>query len=90
MILTEDCRKEVVRMIDDLIKLKGVAEMVDGPLIGGVLKFSDSKFGEMVPDPLQTMLRETLHKIIVDKNYETIGEDLVMIILELIKLLDKE
>jgi len=90
MILTKETRREITRLLGDLIKLKGTMEMVDGPLIGGVLSFSDRKFGELIPEPLQTLLRESLHKIFVDKNYETIGEDLVLIILELVKLLDKD
>jgi hypothetical protein len=90
MLLTKETRNEITRLLDELIKLKGVAEMVDGPLIGGAFAFADKRFGDKVPEPLQTMIRETLHKIFIDKNLDTIGEDVISIIFELVKLLEKE
>ena len=90
MVLTKEVRQKLTTLLDDLVKLKGIAETLDGPIIGGGLNFIDKQYGDKIPEPLQTMIRETLHKVLVDENYETLGEDLVNIVLEVIKLVGKE
>lgn len=56
---------------DDLTKLKGVFEMADGHAYLFVFRNIDNTVGEKVPEPYKTEIRDTLDKILLEKNYKS-------------------
>jgi hypothetical protein len=54
--------------LDNLVKA-GIFELFDGQAFTFAVRYLDNKFGDEVPDPYKTDIRNLIDKIVVDENY---------------------
>ena len=77
--------KEVASKIDDLIKLKGIAEMLDGALIKFALNALDDRFADKVPVMYQDEVIILLEAFVSD-DYSKVTDATVSTLNELIDI----
>ena len=84
-ILTKETTKALSEKLDDVVKLKGIWEVVDRPAFRTVINALDDNFGERIPDPYKSDIRDLLDQVIVDENY---GDAIDLAIGKINELLD--
>ena len=68
-ILSSDAEKKIGgTYLDDLVKA-GVFEIVDGQAFTFAIRTLDNRFGDKVPEPYKTQIRELVDIIVIDENY---------------------
>jgi len=70
--------------LDNLIKLKGLAEQLDGLAIKTGLNLLNNKYGDLIPDSLTTPIEEIINDI-VDGNIDSAKEKLSNLLADIIK-----
>jgi hypothetical protein len=69
-ILTKKTEKKLGQGLDDLIKLPTLLEGFDGAAFTLAIRAIDNNFGEKIPEPYKTELREQFELIFDEENYE--------------------
>ena len=57
-ILTKEQQQKVAAMLDDAVKLKGFAELLDGHLFKALIAFVDDTFVDKLNEELKTQLSD--------------------------------
>ncbi len=57
-------------VIDDMINAPWYLEPLDGYLATQTLRGIDDNYGDKVPEPYKTQIRERLDEIVMEQNYE--------------------
>jgi len=70
--------------LDNIIKLKGLAEQLDGLAIKTGLNLLHNKYGDMIPDSLTTPIEDIINDV-VDGNMESAKEKLSNLLADIIK-----
>jgi hypothetical protein len=60
-ILTPEQKEQLTQKLDELIKLKGFAEMIDGPTIKILLGLLDNLATKYIPEEYHAALREVVN-----------------------------
>ena len=60
-ILTPEQKEQLTQKLDELIKLKGFAEMIDGPTIKILLGLLDNLASKYIPEEYHAALREVVN-----------------------------
>jgi hypothetical protein len=70
--------------LDNLIKLKGLAEQLDGFAIKTGMNLLNNKYGDLIPDSITPVIEEIINDV-VDGNIESAKEKLSNLFAEIIK-----
>lgn len=83
---------KIAEFADEKIVLKGWAETIDGTVIDQGLNFVDNTFGEKVPEPYKTNIRDMIDHIVLDEDLASAEEHLtdLMVIAINVPWLDEE
>ncbi len=73
-ILTVEQEKKLAELLDDVIKLKGVLELIDGYVFKALITFLDDKFADKIKVEIKVKLGELVDAVI-NKDLES-GETL--------------
>jgi len=73
-ILTEKMEIELSNSLDNLVKLKGILESVDGIAFKMVITIIDNNIAEKIPSPYKETLAVLLIDIFEDKDYNAAAE----------------
>jgi hypothetical protein len=68
-ILTAALESKLAEMLDNVVKLKGILEAVDGPAFKIVISAVDNNVAEKIPEPYKTEIRDLLEDILQDQDY---------------------
>lgn len=74
-ILTSTVESKLGQKLDDLVKLNPLLETFDGTAFTLVIRTIDNNFGEKIPEPYKTELRDVLASIIEEEDYDTAVEE---------------
>lgn len=69
-ILSEALEAKAGIMLDDLVKLKGVPEALDGVFFTTVIKILDNTLGEKIPEPYKSEVAKLLVEILEEQDYQ--------------------
>ena len=65
-IFTVEQEKKVAELLDNVVKLKGIAEFLDGYVFKAIITFVDDKFVEKLPDELKVSLSELVTAVLAE------------------------
>ena len=85
-ILSKDATKVLSQKLDGVVKLKGIWETFDGLAFKTVIGLLDDNFGEKVPEPYKTDIRNLLDEVLVNEDYETAIDDVFKKLDEIVNL----
>lgn len=68
-ILTADLESKLAKMLDDVVKLSGILEAVDGTAFKLVISAIDNNVAEKIPEPYKTKIAEILSEVVAEKDY---------------------
>ena len=69
-ILTKEMEVKLAGWLDDLIKLSAPLEAIDGIVFRIAITAIDNKYGELIPEPYKSELREGLGYVFIEEDYE--------------------
>jgi hypothetical protein len=70
-ILTPEMESKVSQYLDDIVKLEGILEAIDGLAFKLVITQLDNNFADRIPEPYKTEIREVLSDILMDNDYNS-------------------
>jgi hypothetical protein len=70
-ILTSALENQLATKLDDLVKLSGLLEAVDGLAFKLAITAIDNNVADKIPEPYKTALAEVLVQILEEKDYAT-------------------
>jgi len=70
-ILTSALESKLAEKLDELVKLKGVLEAVDGTAFKIAITAIDNNVADKIPEPYKTTIAEVLVDILEDKDYHS-------------------
>jgi len=73
------------KYLDNLVKA-GIFELVDGQMFTYAVRFLDDKFGEKVPEPYKSEIRDLIDTIVIDENYAGTIDEVCIYLDEIIDL----
>lgn len=85
MILTKDLRKELVKKIDDLIKLPWWAEPFDSVILGFGFNYLDEHYGDKIPAEYAEHITAAV-ECFVDEDYKGMKEVVPLVIDEIVDI----
>lgn len=90
-IFTKEQEKKLASLLDELIKLKGLFEMVDGLVFTAIISMVDDQLINKLPEEIKVKLSELAEAVIAEdvEKAETLATDLINALLD-IPLLDEE
>jgi len=90
-ILTLEQEKKLAELLDDVIKLKGLLEIIDGMVFRALITLLDDQLVDKLPENIKTKLAELASAIIAEdvESAETIATDLINALVD-IPALDEE
>jgi len=65
-IFTREQEKKLASLLDDLIKLKGLFEVVDGLVFTAIISLVDDNYINKLPDEIKTKLSEIVEAVLND------------------------
>lgn len=65
-ILTLEQEKKIASLLDELLKLKGIIELIDGYLFKAVITFVDDKYVDMLSVELKTKLAALVDAVLAE------------------------
>ena len=68
-ILTSELESKLASMLDDVVKLKGVLEAVDGMAFKIAITAIDNNLADKIPEPYKTTISELLVDILQEQDY---------------------
>ena len=68
-ILTSELESKLASMLDEVVKLKGVLEAVDGMAFKIAITAIDNNLAEKIPEPFKTEIQEILVDILQEEDY---------------------
>jgi hypothetical protein len=69
-LLTKKMEQEAAKWLDEKIKLPAILEAVDGMAFKLVVSLLDDNYGDKVPEPYKTEIRELLTEIFEEKDLQ--------------------
>jgi hypothetical protein len=83
-ILTVEQEKKLAELLDDVIKLKGVLELIDGYVFKALITFLDDKFGDKIKVEIKIKLGELVDAVLdVDlERAETLAADVINMLID--------
>jgi hypothetical protein len=70
-ILSSALESKLAEKLDELVKLNGVLEAVDGVAFKIVITAIDNNAAEKIPEPYKTQIAEMLVEILEDQDYQS-------------------
>lgn len=74
-ILSKELEVKIANELDELIKLNGFLEIIDGKAFQIILQQIDDNFAEKIPEPYKAELKEMIVTIYEEKDYEAAVND---------------
>jgi len=68
-ILTKTVEEKLGAKLDEIIKMKGVFEQIDGLIFKMAIAGIDDYLGEKIKEPLKTQLRDLIVKVVEEEDY---------------------
>ena len=68
-ILTSELESKLATMLDDVVKLKGILETVDGLAFKIAITAIDNNVADKIPEPYKSILASLLIEILEEKDY---------------------
>ena len=68
-ILTSALESKLASMLDDVVKLKGALEAIDGIAFKLAITAIDNNLADKIPEPFKTTAQELLTEILEEKDY---------------------
>lgn len=69
-ILTKAVEAKLATTLDELVKVEGIWEAIDGMAFKLAISALDDNLGEKIPEPYKEKLRQLFNKILEEENYE--------------------
>lgn len=78
-ILTAVQEKKIAELLDNLLKLKGVLEVIDGHVFKAVITFVDDKYADQLSADIKTILSDLVDAVLNEdvENAELLASDLM-------------
>ena len=70
-ILSSKLESRLAQMLDNIVKLKGVLETVDGVAFKIAISAIDNNIGDKIPEPYKSTITKMLTEILEEKDYAT-------------------
>jgi hypothetical protein len=90
-IFTREQEKKLASLLDDLIKLKGLFEVVDGLVFTAIISLIDDNYINKLPDEIKVKLTEIIEAVLNDdvEKAEAVATELINALVD-VPLLDEE
>jgi hypothetical protein len=85
MILTKDLRKELVKKLDDIIKLPWWAEPFDSVILNFGFNYLDENYGDKIPDQYQEHVTSAV-QCFVDDDFEGMKKIVPLVVDEIVDI----
>lgn len=69
-ILSKELEVKIAQQLDNLIKLNGFLEIIDGKAFQLIIQQIDDKFAEKIPEPYKSEIKEMIVTVYEEQNYE--------------------
>lgn len=83
-ILTAEQEKKLAELLDNVIKLKGVLELIDGYVFKALITFLDDKFADQIKVEIKLKLAELVDAVLAEdiETSETLAAEVINMLLD--------